>query len=383
MQGLQTATGRSPSNPPPVRTRCGALPSARPPCALTAATVLVASVGRDASSQKQQSSEKKQMLYLAFAAVVASADPNSCLHTSLCTTGNALNVTNATGVCDKTNPFWPGTKECTVCAGCHQIPGYESCACCQPLYNDALSCSLCTVRDAQTRSKCGNPQFAYRCDTSGSGCVAVPGTIDNCENGPGGPYLCFATQEECSKNCNTYNCVNDNMCVKVPKGTPAKYPSLAACNQSCSTAPMSACGLVKPAQCRFWQDLFDATGGPIWYPGAPNNWTTCNGLRDDPCECGGKTCDGGGGGGGAGATCVTCKNGDITAVNLISNNMKGTIPSSIGAMTSMAIFDLSSSFSSNDNHLNGTLPSSLGELTSLTSIRLTDNQLTFHPLSPT
>jgi hypothetical protein len=228
-------------------------------------------------------------LLLVSVLAAAFADPNSCPHTSVCTLGNALNVTNTTGVCDKTNPFWPGTKECTVCAGCNQIPGYESCACCQPLYNNAHSCSLCTVRDAYTRSKCGNPQFAYRCDTSGyPPCGAVPGSVEDCKSATGGPYLCFATEAECSASCNSYNCVNNDKCVQAQKGTPAKYPSLAACNASCSTAPLSPCGRVKPAQCKFWQELYDATGGTPPNPGAPNTWKGCGTLRNDPCSCGGR-----------------------------------------------------------------------------------------------
>jgi hypothetical protein len=43
-----------------------------------------------------------------------------------------------------------------------------------PAHGAAASCALCRVQDAYTRSRCGNPQFAYRCDTSGAGCIAVP-----------------------------------------------------------------------------------------------------------------------------------------------------------------------------------------------------------------
>ena len=131
-------------------------------------------------------------LLLLSVLAAATADPYSCPHTSLCTLGNALNVTNATGVCDKTNPFWPGTKECTVCAGCHQ--SLPNCSCCQPAYDNAQSCSLCTVRDAYTRSACGNPQFAFRCDTSGDPpCGAVPGSVEECKDF--GKYLCFVRKQ--------------------------------------------------------------------------------------------------------------------------------------------------------------------------------------------
>jgi hypothetical protein len=145
----------------------------------------------------------------------------------------------------------------------------------QPTIHDASeSCSLCRVQDVYTRSQCGSPQFArlqmrhFRwrlcCCTQ-----QHPAQVRNQSHPPGGlpsallPYLCFATQQECEENCNTYySCINDNQCVKARQGTPAKYPSLTACNDSCSTAPISPCGRVKPAQCKFWPELFDATVAP-------------------------------------------------------------------------------------------------------------------------
>ena len=146
-----------------------------------------------------------------------------------------------TGKCAATRPTRSGlAKECTVCAGCHQ--SLPNCSCCQPVYDNTQSCSLYTVRDEYTRSKCGNPQFAYRCDTSGNPpCLAVPGSVEDCKDF--GKYLCFASEAECSASCsNSYNCVNNDKCVQAAPGKPAKYPSLAACNASCSTAPLSPCG---------------------------------------------------------------------------------------------------------------------------------------------
>jgi hypothetical protein len=268
------------------------------------------------------------LLSCVVAVALASSDPPStCSQDSLCTAGTAVNVTNATGtnpvhgagLCDQSNYPWPGTKVCTVCTGCLQL--YPNCTCCQPDHDASDSCSLCRVQDAYTRSQCGNPQFAYRCDTSGDGCVAVPNNTQHlCKTNPapgGLPYLCFATQQECKENCNSYNCVNNNHCVKAPQGTPAKYPSLSACNVSCSTAPLSPCGRVKPAQCTFWQQFHDATGGgPPPYPGAHNKWTDCNDRRDDPCSCGGRTCDPT-----QGNTCVACKGGDITGMCVLPRTL--------------------------------------------------------------
>jgi hypothetical protein len=160
-------------------------------------------------------------------------------------------------------------------------------------------------------------------------------------------------------------------------------------NASCSTAPLSPCGRVKPAQCKFWQELFDATGGTPPHPGGPNNWKQCGGaaLRDDPCSCGGRNCDPTRG------VCVTCANGDITQMDLGFNNLKGTIPSSLGSLTRLDYLSLSfnilegtipSSLGSltrletldlQFSHLNGTIPSSLGSLTRLDTLYLQFNNL--------
>jgi hypothetical protein len=232
-----------------------------------------------------------------------------------------VNTTNATGtdpvhgagLCDAAsgNPPWPGTKVCDVCTACLQL--YPNCTCCQPTYDNAESCSLCRVQDAYIRSQYGDPAFAYRCGTNAGGCTAVPGSVTNCKNGPGGPCLCFATVSECSQNCNSYNCVNGNTCVQAAKeGTPAKYPGLAACNVSCSTAPLSPCGRVKPAQCTFWQQFHGATGGGDF----PPKWPYCGSLRGDPCSCGGRTCDPT-----QYDTRVTCKGGDITGMYVLPRTL--------------------------------------------------------------
>jgi Leucine-rich repeat (LRR) protein len=126
---------------------------------------------------------------------------------------------------------------------------------------------------------------------------------------------------------------------------------------------------VKPAQCKFWQEFYDDTGGgtPL-YPGDPNKWKNkgnCNRLRYDPCLCGGITCDPD-----KTDVCVTCKDGDITGISFRENGLKGTISSSIGELTGLTSLDLTL------NELNGTISSSISKLTSMTYLRLNLNQLT-------
>ena len=59
---------------------------------------------------------------------------------------------------------------------------------------------------------------------------------------------------------------------------------------------------------------------------------------------------------------------NVTALDLSSNNLRGTLPAALGSLTSLNALDLS------DNGLSGTLPD-LSTLTSLTTLKLGDNQL--------
>ncbi len=61
-------------------------------------------------------------------------------------------------------------------------------------------------------------------------------------------------------------------------------------------------------------------------------------------------------------------NGNVTELELSGNNLSGTLPASLGSLTSLTTLDLS------DNRLSGTIPD-LGALSSLTTLNLGDNQV--------
>ena len=77
---------------------------------------------------------------------------------------------------------------------------------------------------------------------------------------------------------------------------------------------------------------------------------------------------------GAGSVCtwygVECQNGEVISLELSDNNLSGSIPSSLGSLSSLERLEL------NENQLTGEIPPELGDLTNLLSLILWDNQLT-------
>ncbi|MDM8559010.1 hypothetical protein [Candidatus Parabeggiatoa sp. HSG14] len=91
---------------------------------------------------------------------------------------------------------------------------------------------------------------------------------------------------------------------------------------------------------------------------------------------------------------ITCQDGHVTQINLNKNNLKGTIPPSIGYYFSkLSILDLANNKLSgaipfslghssqlqtlalNNNQLNGSIPGSIGYIKQLQTLNLNDNQL--------
>jgi len=94
-------------------------------------------------------------------------------------------------------------------------------------------------------------------------------------------------------------------------------------------------------------DLYNATGGANWT--RKTNWLTgCT-----PCGWQG----------------VTCTNGRVTAINLIGNNLVGTLPASLSALTSLQSLELGA------NALTGGIPTGIGSLTALQTLNLSRTQL--------
>ena len=121
--------------------------------------------------------------------------------------------------------------------------------------------------------------------------------------------------------------------------------------------------------------LYDRVGGATWTD--KTNWESTTEPLD---EWYGVTAD---------------SNGNVTALELPSNNLSGTLPAALGSLTSLTTLDLSdndglsgttipdlsaltslTTLKLGDNLLSGTIPDWLSSLTSLTTLNLRDNGLT-------
>jgi Leucine-rich repeat (LRR) protein len=111
-----------------------------------------------------------------------------------------------------------------------------------------------------------------------------------------------------------------------------------------------------PNDCSAWQQSFDSMEG--------KGWKACSDSRLDPCSCGGSTCDPG-----QDQVCVKCMNGELTGIRLEGNGLEGTIPDSVGQMTSISYLYLAV------NQLTGAIPSALTNLKLLSTLNLAHNKL--------
>ncbi len=100
-------------------------------------------------------------------------------------------------------------------------------------------------------------------------------------------------------------------------------------------------------------DLFNSTDGPNWTNNT--NW-----LTSAPVS----TWFG-----------VTVEGDRVTQLNLVNNNLLGTLPNTIGNLTNLTEIVL------HDNLLSGTIPNEIGNLTNLTFLSLANNQLS-GPIPP-
>ncbi|GAB3510321.1 hypothetical protein GCM10027341_48610 [Spirosoma knui] len=100
-------------------------------------------------------------------------------------------------------------------------------------------------------------------------------------------------------------------------------------------------------------DLYNATNGPDWRE--KSGWL----QGCDPCTSNGGNAWYG----------VTCESGRVTGLNLFNNQLSGTIPSSMSALSSLQRLSLAS------NQLSGYIPASLSALTDLQVLRLGSNAL--------
>jgi hypothetical protein len=241
---------------------------------------------------------------------------------------------------------------CEVCSICNN--NYPKCPCCNPNFADADSCLNCRL-EPKNFAACGSPSVSYSCDHLEGQCVpktagggAYPTKAGCAAACKATPYICKnkGQGDQCYPATQGGDFGNKTACEAVCKG-PSPTPSPGGCTGSSS-------GLNK-FSCAAWKVFAKATDITVW--------TACSGALLDPCSC--EYTDHSGNELGVG-----CADGDIIAIVLAENNLKGTIPSSLGSLTKLTYLGLSG------NNLKGTIPSSLGSLTKLTYLYLPHNSLT-------
>lgn len=98
-------------------------------------------------------------------------------------------------------------------------------------------------------------------------------------------------------------------------------------------------------------DLYNSTNGSNWTN--KTGWNVPGTLGDNPFSSYG----------------VSCSEGRVTSVNLYNNNLAGNLPATIGNLSKLQYFSLST------NQLSGSIPAAIGNLSNLQSLELRFNYL--------
>ena len=118
-------------------------------------------------------------------------------------------------------------------------------------------------------------------------------------------------------------------------------------------APQSWCASsgqqdIPGSECRALEALYQSTGGA--------QWTNNSGWLSSTAVCGAWRG-------------VTCRDGHVTGLTLIGNNLDGPLPAEIGELAALDSLDLTG------NHLSGSIPPAIGALSSLSDLSLGGNLL--------
>ncbi len=127
-----------------------------------------------------------------------------------------------------------------------------------------------------------------------------------------------------------------------PTFTPTAPPTATATADFCSSVTE-----IPQSECDALVALYNNTDGSNWIN--HQDWLQTN----TPCEWYG----------------VTCNNGHVYTLNLGTNQLSGSIPTSLGNLTQLQNLWL------NNNQLSGSIPPELGSLTNLQDLELDNNQL--------